>query len=105
MGRMVIVAFRPKPGKADELLELVREHVPTLRELGLATARAATVMRNAAGVVVEVFEWEDGAIERAHAHPDVLAMWERFAAVADYVPLGELPEAAQMFAEFDPVAL
>jgi hypothetical protein len=31
-GVMVIVAYRPKPGKEDELLDLVRSRVPILRE-------------------------------------------------------------------------
>lgn len=105
MGRLVIVAFRPKPDKEAALLALVKAHAPRLRDLGLATERAVTVMRNGEGVLLEVFEWVDGGIERAHEHPDVLAMWGEFAEVCDYVPLKELPEAADMFAEFEPVAL
>src|SRR4051794_38738831 len=34
-GVCVIVAYRPKPGKEEALLELVRRRVPTLREEGL----------------------------------------------------------------------
>ena len=31
MGSLVICCFRPKPGKTDELLEVVKTHMPTLR--------------------------------------------------------------------------
>lgn len=62
-------------------------------------------MRSTDGIIVEVFEWRDGAIDAAHANPDVRAMWERYAAVCDYVPLHELAEAHNMFAQFKPLDL
>lgn len=102
---MVIVAYRPRPGRDDDLLSLTRDHVPELRRLGLATDRATLAMRSREGIIVEVFEWRDGAIDVAHANPDVLAMWERYAAVCDYVPLHELPEAHELFARFEPIDL
>jgi hypothetical protein len=33
----------------------------------------------------------------------VQAMWKRFAACCDYVPLNALPECANLFAEFEEV--
>lgn len=65
MGDMVIVAYRPKPGREEDLLALTREHVPALRRLGLATERPALAMRAKSGDVVEVFEWREGATARA----------------------------------------
>jgi hypothetical protein len=44
-GVIVIVAYRPKPGKETELLELVRSRVPTLRKENLVTGREPTIMR------------------------------------------------------------
>ena len=105
MGRLVIVGYRPKPGCEDELLALTRDHVPRLRRLGFATDRPAMAMRSKDGVIVEVFEWADGAIARAHEHPEVLAMWERYAAACEYTPLHELAEVKDLFAEFEPIEL
>ncbi len=65
MGDVVIVAYRPKPGREADLLALTRTHVPELRALRLATDRPATTMQAKDGTVVEVFEWQDGAIARA----------------------------------------
>jgi uncharacterized glyoxalase superfamily protein PhnB len=102
--RCVIASFRPKPGQEAALLAVVREHVPTLRRLGLATIRPTYAMKAADGTIVEVFEWMSAeAIERAHSHPAVLAMWERFAAACSYVSLTDLAEAAHPFAEFTPL--
>ena len=105
MGDIVIVAYRPKAGHDDELLDLVKDHVPFLRRLGLATDRPASAMRGKDGVIVEVFEWKTGAIASAHENPDVQALWGRYAAVCDYVPLHELPEAKDMFAQFEAIDL
>jgi quinol monooxygenase YgiN len=102
--RMVIVAYRPKPGKDEVLLSEVRDHVHLLRSEGLATDRPATVMRAKDGTLVEIFEWASpAAIEEAHANPRVQAMWARFAACCEYVPLNSLPEAGGMFAEFETI--
>ena len=66
-GVCVIVAYRPKPGKGDELLELVQSRVPTLRQEGLVTDRAPTIMRARDGTIVEVSEWKSReAIDAAH---------------------------------------
>ena len=106
MGRFVIVAYRPKPGKEEGLATAVEKHLRVLRSENLVTDKAAHVMRAADGTVVEVFEWFSAeAIEKAHASPAVQALWSEFAAVCDYVPLASLPEAQQMFAEFEAVSL
>ena len=103
-GACVIVAYRPKPGKEDDLLELVRSRVPTLRKEGFVSDRAPTIMRARDGTILEVSEWKSReAIDAAHKNPNVLAMWEKFFAVCDCVPLNTLAEAGEMFAGFKPV--
>ncbi len=105
MGDMVIVAYRPKADSEEALMKLLCDHIPFLRQLGLVTERPALAMRSKDGVFVEVFEWKQGAIATAHEHPDVQALWAEYAEVCDYVPLRELPEAAEMFAHFAPIDL
>jgi len=102
---IVIVAYKPKPGKEVELLELTREHVPLLREEGLATDRAVIACQAADGTIVEVFEWAAGGVEKAHANARVGELWRRYFAACDVVPLGALNEAGGMFASFVPVEL
>ena len=102
-GVCVIVAYRPKPGKEEVLLALVRGRVPTLRQEGLVTSRAPVLMRAKDGTIIEVSEWKSHeAIAAAHQNPNVLAMWNKFFAVCDCVPLNTLAEAAEMFASFAP---
>ena len=83
-GVCVIVAYRPKPGKENELLELVRDRVPTLRKERLVTDRKPVIMRARDGTIIEVSEWKSReAIDAAHRNPNVLAMWEKFFALCD----------------------
>jgi hypothetical protein len=102
---LVIVAYKPKPGKEADLLQLTREHVPLLRVERLATDHPVTVCQAKDGTIVESFEWQVGAVERAHTNPVVLKLWERYAAACDIVPLASLPESSTMFASFTPVIL
>src|ERR1700746_2543841 len=104
-GVVVIVAYRPKLRKEKETLELVRNRVPTLRKEGLVTDRAPTIMRARDGTIIEVSEWNSHeAINAAHKNPNVLAMWNKFFAICDCVPLKTLAEANEMFAGFEPIA-
>jgi quinol monooxygenase YgiN len=103
-GIVVIVAYRPKEGRENELLELVRSRVPTSRNEGLVTDRVPVIARAKDGTIIEVSEWKSmEAIEAAHRNPRVLAMWDKFFAVCDCVPLKNVPEAETMFAGFEPI--
>jgi uncharacterized glyoxalase superfamily protein PhnB/quinol monooxygenase YgiN len=102
--RAVIAAYRPRPGCDEALEQLVRAHVPGLQRMGLATDRAALIMRAADGTLVEAFEWASAAaIDTAHRHPEVQAMWERFDTLCEHRCLKDLAEAQGLFAEFTSV--
>jgi hypothetical protein len=101
--RVVIVAYRPRAGQAEALAEAVRRHGPLLRAEGLVTERPFTVMQAGDGTLVEVFEWASAAaIEAAHAHPRVQALWAEFFAACEYVPIASVAESSQLFSEFTP---
>ena len=102
---IVIVAYQPKQGKEEDLLQLTREHVPLLRAEGLATDHPVTACRATDGTIVEVFEWAPGGAEQAHTNPAVLKLWERYAAACEIVTLASLPESSSMFASFTPLKI
>ena len=102
--RAVIACYRAKPGQEAALRALVRDHVPALHRLGLATDRAPYSLQAADGTLVEVFEWSSAkAIEAAHEHPEVHRMWAAFGQACTYVKLSQLAEAQNLFAEFAPL--
>jgi hypothetical protein len=97
MGIIVIVGYKPKPGKAKALKELTHTHVPRLKHEGLVTDRKAVIMDAADGTIVEVFEWLcDEAIQKAHSNPAVLKMWDEYFELCDIVPLNTLSETSVM---------
>lgn len=102
MGIHVLAVYRPKADTHAELEAEVRQHVPTLRRLGLATDHPSAVLQAEDGTIIEHFEWKDrAAIDAAHAHPEVLEMWNRFSECCEYGTLADLPNASEMFPEFD----
>jgi hypothetical protein len=101
MGKTVIVAYKPKPGKADALKELMKTHLPRLKKEGLVRDKASYIMEAADGTMVEVFEWlSDEALQKAHQNPEVQKMWGEYAEVCDYIPVGNLPEISNLFSSF-----
>ncbi|WDI30330.1 antibiotic biosynthesis monooxygenase [Hyphococcus flavus] len=106
MSVMVIACYRPKPGKDDELRELMKTHLPTLRGEGLVEVGPSLCGKAKDGTIVEVFKWKSqAAIDAAHENKNVIAMWERFGAVCDYVTISDVEESKQMFSPFAPVDL
>lgn len=104
MGSISIACYKPRPGCEDALLDLVRNHMPPLREQGLVTDRASIVMRTADGTIIEVFEWvSQEAIAAAHTNPAVLDLWKRFEAVCWYETPCNLAEFKNMFSHFEAV--
>ena len=76
----------------------VRSRVPTLRQEGLVTDREPVIMRTKDGTIIEVSEWKSReAIDAAHKNPNVLAMWEKFFALCDCVPLMSLRESNETY--------
>ncbi len=101
MGVTVIAMFRAKPGLDDALLACLRDHLHVLRAQGLATERPALVLRARDGALLEVFEWvSQAAIDAAHSNPEVLKLWERYAACSDPIAMSDLAEAREMFPGF-----
>jgi len=104
MGSISVACYKPKPGCEQELLALVRNHLPPLRALGLVTGRESIVMRTADGTIVEIFEWvSQEAVAGAHNNPAVIDLWKRFEQACTYEKPCSLAEFQNMFAHFEPV--
>lgn len=101
---IVFAAYRPRKGREEDLLALVRRHHPTLLRLGLATARTPVVSRAKDGTIVEIFEWVSAeAAQKAHDHPEVRALWGPMEEVAGFAALASLEESKHPFPHFLPV--
>ena len=103
-GRIVMVAYKPKPGKETELRHLAVDHHPRLKEQDLVTDRLPILMRSTDGTIIEVFEWRSAeAIQQAHSNKAAGEMWMQFSEVCDYVSIDKIPESANRFADYSPL--
>jgi hypothetical protein len=103
--RLAFAAYRPRPGKTDELLRLFGEELATLRRRGHVTQRSAPVVRTDDGGLLVVVEWSSPhAVDDAHSDPEVVALWEQKGQLADYLPLRALAGSQVPFASWPVVA-
>src|SRR5690349_18303545 len=78
----MLVTYRPKAGKEQEIERLVLAHWPALASVELVTDEPATIWRavdKRTGQVsfVEKFSWKnEEAAGIAHQMPQVMAIWE-----------------------------
>ena len=106
MGVLAIATYRPLAGKEMETHAVLKNHLPTLRKLELVTDREPVFMRAKDGTIIEMFEWKSHeAIERAHQHPVVAKMWERFEQACSYCSLADIEECREPFAGFEPLTI
>ncbi len=104
MGSIVVACYKPRPEQESALLDLVKGHLPPLRELGFVTDRAPIVARCADGTIIEVFEWvSQETIAAAHSHPVVQDMWKKFEAACWYETPANIAEFKNMFSHLEPV--
>jgi hypothetical protein len=102
---LALSAYRPLPGKADDLQAFFTEELETLRRRGHVTQRAAPVIRTDTGELLVVLEWaSDHAVGDAHEDPEILALWERKAQLAEYIAPHELAGSGVPFARWTIVA-
>lgn len=102
--RIVIVAYKPKSGRSEELEQLVKEHYAILKKEGLVSERKPIIAKSSDGTIIEIFGWKSSeCIAQAHENKTVQKLWENFADVCEYVPLSKVSEAKNLFSEFNSV--
>ena len=100
--KMSFAMYKPHEGKRDELLEILKEHVPTLREYGMVSERSNYMAQASDGTIIEVFEWlSDEAKNAAHEHPAVARIWERMYGVCSFAHMRHLSESDMQFPDFE----
>jgi hypothetical protein len=102
---LVLAAYRPRPGRDEELVRLLHDDVATLRRRGDATARPAPLIRTERGELLVVLVWaSEHAVGDAHEDPEVVELWRRKDQLAEYIGPRELAGAEAPFARWAVVA-
>jgi hypothetical protein len=84
--RISLAAYRPRPGKDEELLELFEAEFARLRTGRHVTDRRVPICRTDRGEYLAILEWSsDHAVDDAHRDAQVLRIWARKAEIAEYL--------------------
>jgi hypothetical protein len=98
---LAIAMYKPTEGNAKKLIEILKEHIPTLRKYELITNKSAYMVQSADGTVLEIFEWtNEKAKEVAHEHPAIRTIWGKMEGICEFPALKDLPEAHRPFPNF-----
>ncbi len=103
-----LATYRVAKEKQEDFVALLKGAEMEMREVGLITSRPVIRMRSLADqqLLLEVFEWVDSnAFERAQRDPRIVAWWQKYEAtwLEGGFGLGQFPEAAQAWAQFEPI--
>ena len=100
--RLSLSAYRPRPGRSDEVLPHLRHEVATLRARGHITNRAAPVCLTDRGEYLVITEWATAtSVDEAHDDEVVLEVWARKEQLVDYIAPGDLDKSTVPFASYD----
>ena len=99
MGELAIMAYRARNGRRAQLEDLSRSHIPILRRLNLLTDKPERVLWVDEDMLVEVFEWAEGAENLAPSLPDVKAIRLDYAEVAETIDWSEVPNGRRILTE------
>lgn len=80
MSNTVICHYRVVRGNEEAFEGLLQAHWPKLKQLGFVTGAPAVhywgeEQDNGEPIYFEIFQWTEGAMEKAHQHPEVMAIW------------------------------
>ena len=100
--RMSLSAYRPRPGRDDEVVPHLREEVATLRAYGYITSRPAPICLTARGEYLVISEWAtETSVDEAHADDVILEVWRRKEKLVEYIAPADLEGSGVPFASYD----
>jgi hypothetical protein len=102
ISRVSLSAYRPRPGREDELLPHLREEVATLRARGYITSRPVPICLTARGEYLVIAEWAtETSVDEAHQDDVILEIWRRKEQLVEYIAPADLDQSDVPFASYD----
>lgn len=100
--KLAFAMYKPNEGKENELKEILKEHLPILKEYGLISAKETYTIRAKDGTIIEIFEWlSEEAKVIAHQHPAMRQLWGRMMAICTFPAMQDLDESKKSFPNFE----
>jgi hypothetical protein len=100
--RLSLSAYRPRPGRSDEVLPHLRHEVATLRARGHITSRPAPICLTARGEYLVIAEWAtESSVDEAHEDEVILEVWRRKEQLVEYIAPSDLDKSDIPFVGYD----
>ena len=100
--RLSLSAYRPKPGRGDQLLPHLRHEVATLRARRHITNRPAPISLTDRGEYLVIIEWASASsVDESHADDVVQEVWRRKEQLVDYIAPSDLDKSSVPFVSYD----
>ena len=100
--RLSLSAYRPRPGRSDEVLRHLRHEVATLRARGHITKRPAPICLTDRGEYLVITEWATPAsVDEAHEDEVVVEVWRRKEQLVDYIAPSDLDRSSVSFVSYE----
>ena len=100
--RLSLSAYRPRPGRSDEVLPHLRHEVATLRARGHIPNRPAPICLTDRGEYLVITEWATAtSVDEAHDDEVVLEVWRRKEQLVDYIAPSDIDKGTVPFVSYD----
>ena len=100
--RLSLSAYRPRPGRSDEVLPHLRHEVATLRARGHITNRPAPICLTDRDEYLVIRKWTSASsVDEAHEDEVVLEVWRRKEQLVEYIALSALDKSSAPFVSYD----
>jgi hypothetical protein len=100
--RVSLSAYRPRPGRSDDVLPHLRHEVATLRARGHITSRPAPICLTARGEYLVIAEWAtESSVDEAHEDEVILDVWRRKEQLVEYIAPCDLDKSAVPFVSYE----
>jgi catechol 2,3-dioxygenase-like lactoylglutathione lyase family enzyme len=94
----VIASYQARPGREQELDEVLSRHYKVLDSQGLVSGKPPVYFKTPAGYRIEILEWKDQeASTRAHVNPAVKQIWDDLGQIAEFKSLKDLDISERPF--------
>ena len=100
--RVSLSAYRPRPGRSDEVLPHLRHEVAALRARGHITGRPAPICLTPRGEYLVIAEWAtESSVDEAHEDDVILDVWRRKEKLVEYIAPCDLDKSDIPFVSYD----
>ena len=102
MQKLAFIVFKPRKGKAEELIAFLKRSFVILQSLKVASEKPQILASSVDGSIMQIFEFStDDKPESAAIYPEVRELWKEAEKLSEFLKPSSLKEFQEVFPSFD----